>query len=545
MNIFLNLTTRTKFFLGFGLILLLLLAVIATAYRGVTAMQISQERLYDRDFADAINLMELRTNINGMRASLLNMMIESRRPEQEKWHNDVKQRSQDIDRLFQQLSGRQRDDQAFLGKLKNLKPILDDYVGMREDKLIPIIYEGKIKEAIELAQGIQYERYEKIKILADELGEEAEQRAQTGVVGSQRKAAESLRFFFMLSTAALVLSVAMVFLLTRSIADPIKAIADAAGRIAVGDLSVKITAGSRTDEVGILAEAFRDMVDGLRKLTLEMRDGINVLASSAGEILATTAQVAAGSAETATAVSQTTSTVEEVKQTVQLAGQKSKQVSESAQKTMQISEAGQHAVAEMIAGMGRIRTQTASAADSIVKLSEQRQAIGDIIITVNDLAEQSNLLAVNAAIEAAKAGEQGKGFTVVAQEIKSLAEQSKQATAQVRVILADIQKATAAAVMATDLSDKAVEAGVRQSDAAGESIQSLAASILDAMRAAQQITASSQQQMAGMDQVALAMENIKQASAQNTAGTRQAEEAAQNLHELGLKLKLLVERYKV
>ena len=97
----------------------------------------------------------------------------------------------------------------------------------------------------------------------------------------------------------------------------------------------------------------------------------------------------------------------------------------------------------------RIREQMEAIAESMVRLSEQGQAIGQIIATVEDLAAQSNLLAVNASIEAAKAGEHGKGFGVVAQEVKSLAEQSKQATNQVRTILSDIQKATTAAVMAT------------------------------------------------------------------------------------------------
>ncbi|MDO8706310.1 MAG: methyl-accepting chemotaxis protein, partial [Sulfuricaulis sp.] len=179
-------------------------------------------------------------------------------------------------------------------------------------------------------------------------------------------------------------------------------------------------------------------------------------------------------------------------------------------------------------------------AESIVRLSEQSQAIGEIIATVNDLAEQSNLLAVNAAIEANKAGEQGKGFAVVAQEVKSLAEQSKQATAQVRTILGDIQKATSTAVLATEQGNKAVEAGVKQTTETGESIRLLADSIAEAAQAATQIAASSQQQMVGMDQVALAMENIKQASVQNVAGTKQAEAAAQNLHELGQKLNDLI-----
>ena len=186
-----------------------------------------------------------------------------------------------------------------------------------------------------------------------------------------------------------------------------------------------------------------------------------------------------------------------------------------------------------------------SIAESIVRLSEQGQTIGEIMLSVNDLAEQSNLLAVNASIEAAKAGEQGKGFAVVAQEVRNLAEQSKQATIQVRSILNDIQKATNAAVMVTEQGSKAVDAGVRQSVQAGESVQKLGENIAEAAQAATLIAASSQQQMVGMDQVAQAMESIKMASTQNVASTRQTEAAAKNIQDLGRKLSDLIALYKV
>src|SRR5438128_9984713 len=112
--------------------------------------------------------------------------------------------------------------------------------------------------------------------------------------------------------------------------------------------------------------------------------------------------------------------------------------------------------------MARSREQMNSIAQIMVRLSEQNQAIGQIIASVDDLAQQSNLLAVNASIEAAKAGDQGKGFGVVANEVKSLAEQSRQATTRVRNILSDIQKATGAAVMATEQGSKSVESGLQQ-----------------------------------------------------------------------------------
>jgi methyl-accepting chemotaxis protein len=200
---------------------------------------------------------------------------------------------------------------------------------------------------------------------------------------------------------------------------------------------------------------------------------------------------------------------------------------------------------ESLDAMHRIQEHMDLIADGIVRLSEQSQAIGEIIATVNDLAEQSNLLAVNAAIEAAKAGEQGKGFVVVAHEVKSLAEQSKQATAQVRTILGDIQRATSSAVMATEQGSKAVDSGAKLTGEVGESIRLLAQSISEAANAATQISASAEQQLVGMAQVALAMQNINQASAQNVASTKQAESAALSLHGLGQKLKQSVEQYRV
>jgi methyl-accepting chemotaxis protein len=338
---------------------------------------------------------------------------------------------------------------------------------------------------------------------------------------------------------------ALALLLDRTIANPLKTISSVAERISSGDLTVNVPPYRRADEVGLLAQIFRRMVDALREVNREVRESVHVLSGSTGEIVAATTQLAVGTAETATAVSQTTTTVEEVRQVAEVASQKAKHVLDNAQKSLQVAQAGKKSVEDTILGMQRIQGQMDLIGDSIVRLSEQSQAIGEIIATVTDLAEQSNLLAVNAAIEAAKAGEQGRGFAVVAQEVRSLAEQSKQATAQVRTILNDIQKATSIAVMATEQGGRAVEGGVQQSSEAGEAIRRLADVIAEAAQAATQIAASSQQQLVGMSQVAQAMENINQAGAQNAASTRQAEAIARDLHGLGKRLKQLVDQYSL
>lgn len=343
--------------------------------------------------------------------------------------------------------------------------------------------------------------------------------------------------------ASVIVLLSGLFLSTNIVA-PLREITATAERIGRGDLTNDIAASDRSDEVGILNNTFRDMTKGLRQLIQELVEGVNVLGTAGSQIVSTTAQVSASAAETATALAETSSTMEEVRKTSQLSTEKARHVADTAQATAQISATGKRAVEQSVAGITLVREQIGAIAEAVIKLSEQSQAIGTIVASVNDLAEQSNLLAVNAAIEAARAGEQGKGFVVVAAEVKSLAEQSKQATGQVRAILGDIQKATATAVLAAEQGSKAVDAGVKQAQEAGQAIERLAQNIALATQASTQIVASNQQQQVGIDQVALAMDSIRQASSQNTVATKQAETAAHNLNALGHKLKSLVGQYK-
>ena len=315
-----------------------------------------------------------------------------------------------------------------------------------------------------------------------------------------------------------------------------------AERISGGDLTVQ---GVRSSDADTLGGAFDAMVGVLRGQIQEIQEGVAVLSSSGSEIMASVAQLTSSVAQTSTAVSETTTTAEEVKQTTDLSAEKAQHVSELGRRSLEISQAGQRSIEDTIAGMDRIREQVETISDMVVRLSEQSQAIGEIIASVNDLAEQSNLLAVNAAIEAAKAGEQGKGFGVVAQEIRTLASQSKQATAQVRTILLDIQKAISSAVMVTEQGGKAVEEGVLLSKQAGEAIDVLTESVAEATEAAVQIAASSAQQLIGMDQVVSAMENIREAAVQMSAGTQQTEKSVHDLQGVSRRLREITEFYRV
>jgi methyl-accepting chemotaxis protein len=278
-----------------------------------------------------------------------------------------------------------------------------------------------------------------------------------------------------------------------------------------------------------------------RAITRPLQETSNVLASSASQILATTTEQASGATESLAAVTQTAATVDEVVQTAEQAADRARGLATSAQRAVDVGREGRQAVEESVAAMEQVREQVEGIAGSIVALADQAQAIGEIIATVNDLAERTNLLALNAAIEAARAGDQGRGFAVVAAEVKSLAEQSKDATVRVRHILGEIQRATSAAVVSTERGNVQVAEGVRQVGEAGQRIRGLSDVVAEAAQAAAQIAASAGQQSTGMSQIRQAIASIQQASQQNLAATRQAEAAAQELNRVGGHLLLLVD----
>lgn len=283
----------------------------------------------------------------------------------------------------------------------------------------------------------------------------------------------------------------------------------------------------------------------LKSLTGNLQNEIHTLTDSTQDVLSAISHTSTGTAETATAVSETTTTVEELKQTAKTSAEKAKNVSDVSQRALEVLEKGEETLEQMLNGMRQIQDRMTTISQSIVKLSENSQTIGNIINTVNDLAGQSNLLAVNAAIEAAKAGEQGKGFAVVAQEVRSLAEQSKQATIHVRSVLQEIQDSTSAAVMATDQGLKSVTIGMDLSKETGHSIALLAEEMQRVVQSASQIAYSSQQQLIGVDQVNIAMSNIQDASKQQVENINHIEESMRGLNSVSQNLKRMVEDYQL
>lgn len=359
---------------------------------------------------------------------------------------------------------------------------------------------------------------------------------------NEKASNQALLFAVITPTLAILLALGFATFQSRQLLHLIQEYADFAGRVAAGDLTTQL--GSRTeDELGFLSQHLNSMVKSLAELAQEVQAASDNVAAAAAEILKTVNKHTTTAHEQATSISQVTTRMEVVRAAAEQAAARARDLAQKAQTSMRVSHEGTSAVKAIIHGMEDIRLKVKAIAQDILNLAEKTKLIGEITATVNDLADQSNLLALNAAIEAARAGEQGKGFAVVANEVRVLAEQSKQATARVRTILEEIQKATNAAVLVTVAGDEKVENGMLLAHRAGDIILQLSTTVQDASDVSYQIVEAAHQQNDAIEAILHAMKEINQTTNVAVQAGQQSEAVAQRLNELTRHLKSMTEQY--
>ncbi|NTX51663.1 methyl-accepting chemotaxis protein [Myxococcus sp. CA039A] len=537
--------------LGFGLSLMVLLILAVVAFQGARQLTDTTEGLL-KAHENFRLVREVRALLIDAETGQRGFLLTGEDPYLEPYQAALSSLQQDMNMLRDAMAPfpDQRNRMVRLEPLVTGRlALLEEGIRQRREKgleaSLPIIRGNRGKQLMDQIRSVINE------MLAEE------QERWTEHSDAARDTARQIMWVLAICTVlGIILVSAGSYLVTRSITVPLRRLMIGTEQLGRGELTHRIDLKGR-DEMAELARAFNEMAERRqqseaqiakqseqREHTLRtVAEFVNQLAGASSEILASTTEQVASAQEQGSAVTETVSTIEEITKTSEEAAGRARNVSDSARHAEEVGRSGRRTVEEAVASMGTVREQVESIASRILALAEQAQAIGDIITTVNDISEQTHMLALNASIEASRAGENGRGFAVVAAEVKALADQSKKATGQVRQILGQIQKATHGAVMTTEEGTKSVAATTRIVAEAGSTIQSLSDLLAQASLTAAQIAASANQQATGIAQIRQAMHDVNQATQQGLMSSRQTERAMQDINGMGQKLKNLLEEY--
>lgn len=349
---------------------------------------------------------------------------------------------------------------------------------------------------------------------------------------------------YILSVIGIIASILIATFTAKAIIRHINIFRDQSSRIASGDLTQSINIESY-DEMGQLGVDLNTMTSSLAAMTKDITQCCHNMVATLEEVRHAVDAQSSGASEQASSINEITASLSEIEKSSSQTMEKAKSLGEAAERTREKGQLGLEAVDQSVNGMKEVRDKVQMIAQTILDLSNKTQQVGEITAVVNNLAQQSKMLALNASIEAAKAGEAGKGFAVVAIEVKNLAEQSEQATSQVQKILEDIRHAAEKAVMVTEEGTKGVDHGTALVEQTGDVIRNLNDVIHETTIATQQIESAVRQESAGIEQITAGMNEINQVTASFVESVKQTTEAMTNLANISKNLKMYVDTYKI
>ena len=342
----------------------------------------------------------------------------------------------------------------------------------------------------------------------------------------------------------LALAIAGSWWLARSIARPISALSEAVTHVLEeGDLSHRVEVNTG-DEVGELAHAFSRMMEQLRQTTVGLQQGTRVLTGAVAELSQAAEHQERNLSRQAAAIQETQVTAQEIQQTSKMAEERSRAVLQVTERAEEVGRLGEATLGASIEGLQELHEKVGRLASTILMLGNRTQQIGEIAQTVKDLADQSNMLALNAAIEAVRSGEHGKGFGVVAREIRALADQSIESTDRVRELLDDIGKSIQDTVSMTEKGQQQMQGGLAQIKASGESLRELTSIVKDNAGAARQIAVAVSQQNAGISQIFTAVSDLSSLMEETMQGVQATTRATSSLREAAERMESVARTYR-
>ncbi|MBV5341720.1 MAG: methyl-accepting chemotaxis protein, partial [Deltaproteobacteria bacterium] len=411
-------------------------------------------------------------------------------------------------------------------------------------RLLALVKEEKPAEAKELLEGEQFKAARTLQKAIDSLV--ASKSRQGKILSDDNTVLANFAGLVMLGLAGggLLLSCVLAVATIRAFSVPVTELISDARRIAAGDLTVSVQNHSQ-DEIGQLADAFRSMVGGLRDALQQVTETAASVASASQQLSSTAEALATGTEQMAAQSGTVATASEEMSATSSSIAQSCLQAATSSDQAGQAATVGSGVVSSSIVIMEQIAKRVQHTAEAIKSLGERSDQIGAIVGTIEDIADQTNLLALNAAIEAARAGEQGRGFAVVADEVRALAERTTRATHEISTMIKTIQTETKTAVDAMQEGVREVAHGTAEASRSGEALQQILAQVNEVTQQVNQIATAAEEQTATTNEITSNIMQISEVVHETSQGAHESADAANSLYNMAERLQALVKRFKL
>jgi methyl-accepting chemotaxis protein len=357
-------------------------------------------------------------------------------------------------------------------------------------------------------------------------------------------AAHAKNMLMIATLLAVAFGLLAAWAITRQIIIPLNQTLKVAERVAAGDLTHNLVS-ARRDELGQLQRSMQSMTQGLRELIGGISDGVTQISSAAEELSAVTEQTSAGVNNQKIETDQVATAMNEMTATVQEVARNAEEASEAAVAADQQAREGDKVVGEAIAQIERLATEVGHSTEAMGELKRESDKIGSVLDVIKSVAQQTNLLALNAAIEAARAGEAGRGFAVVADEVRSLAQRTQKSTEEIEELIVGLQNGTQQVATIMDNSRTLTESSVELTRRAGGSLESITRTVSAIQAMNQQIAAAAEQQSAVAEEINRSVLNVRDVSDQTSAASEETAASSVELARLGTHLQTLVGRFKV
>jgi len=539
MKWFYDLKIATKLVLSFVIVSVIAGAIGFVGISNLNKVSANSEEMYRNMTIPITQLANITESFQRIRINSRDMLMATDHDEMMKYINRIEELGNETSKncaLFEKT--------ILFDDVRDLyKNLMDSRTAYRADldRMIALAKAGKKAEALALMRGDAFKSAQAEQSAIDRLKDL--KLKHTEVQNDTDTADAKTASGFMLGTLAVGVLVALglgIFV-ARITSAPVK---DVIGSIDNADLNMRFDS-DRKDEVGDLQRSFDRFVLSIKETLLKVAEAAAAVASASAEISSSTEQMAAGSQEQTSQAGEVATAVEEMTKTIIENSRNAGDTAGTAKSAREAALEGGKVVEETVEGMRRIAGVVKKSAETVQALGKSSDQIGEIIGVIDDIADQTNLLALNAAIEAARAGEQGRGFAVVADEVRKLAERTTKATKEIASMIKTIQTDTAGAVSSMNEGTIQVDEGIKLADKAGASLHDIVEISQKVTDMVTHIAAASEEQSSASEQISKNVEAISTVTGETAAGTQQIARAAEDLNRLTENLQQYIEKFKL